>query len=151
MRKVTKFLLFLSGNKKSWIAILLIFIFSKYSIYDVTAFKGSKGVKVFVTISKYVFKIINGAGKGSNFIKKSTLSLLYQFFLHFYQDYNSKRSEPDYTVGIFQSIGFKEFHEVSMSLHSTCFSSRCFHFTEKCCLFNQQVKQVQTARVIRGR
>ncbi len=29
------------------------------------------------------------------------------------QDYNSKRSQPDYTVGIFQSIGFKEFHEVN--------------------------------------
>lgn len=29
----------------------------------------------------------------------------------FHKDFNSKRSEPDYTVGIFQSIGFKEFHQ----------------------------------------
>ncbi len=28
------------------------------------------------------------------------------------QDYNNKRTEPaDYTRGIFQSIGFKEFHK----------------------------------------
>ncbi len=33
----------------------------------------------------------------------------------FFQDYNLKRSKPDYTVGIFQSIGFKEFHEVIFS------------------------------------
>ena len=37
----------------------------------------------------------------------------------FFQDYNSKRSKPDYTVGIFQSIGFKEFHEVIFFLNGS--------------------------------